>query len=357
MIRSPLRRRTVRTSVAAFAAAVSLLDARGALVAQDSAPASRAASRPAENRLAAERSLYLRLHATNPVDWHPFGAEAFERARREDKPVFLSIGYSSCHWCHVMARESFEDETIAAFLNERFVCVKVDREERPDVDRVYIDACLRLNGAAGWPLTAFLAPDRRPFYVATYLPPDDRFGEPGLLSVARSVARLWSDRRADLVDAGAIYAEAFSLRHLPTPALKALVAELERKTFDAVLAAASRPATAEAESESAAEPEESDVLRARLERARAALAERDARRSRSRRPSNGCVRWRTSRSAASAFSRSFPRSRAFSCSFAPPRAPKGTPPKTRAPWSSANSTPCAGAGSAITSAAAFIATP
>src|SRR2546422_8272637 len=132
------------------------------------------------NRLAHEKSPYLLQHAHNPVDWYPWGPEAFERAKREDRPIFLSIGYSTCHWCHVMERESFEKEEIAKVLNERFVCIKVDREERPDIDQIYMTAVTRLTGSGGWPLTVFLTPDLRPFYGGTYYPPEDRGGRPGI---------------------------------------------------------------------------------------------------------------------------------------------------------------------------------
>ena len=138
------------------------------------------ASRPPRNRLAKESSPYLRQHAHNPVDWYPWGDEAFEKARREDKPVFLSIGYSACHWCHVMERESFENEEIAALLNEHLVAVKVDREERPDVDEVYMSAAQTMVGRGGWPISALLSPDGRPLFGGTYFPPEDRHGRAGL---------------------------------------------------------------------------------------------------------------------------------------------------------------------------------
>src|SRR5688572_23476397 len=125
------------------------------------------------NRLAGEKSPYLLQHAHNPVDWYPWGPEAFEKAKRENRPVFLSIGYSTCHWCHVMERESFEDAEIAAFLNEHFVSIKVDREERPDVDAVYMSFVQAATGGGGWPLTAFLTPEKKPFFGATYFPPRD----------------------------------------------------------------------------------------------------------------------------------------------------------------------------------------
>jgi len=128
------------------------------------------------NRLAQENSLYMRQHAENPVDWFPWGEEALEKARREDKPILVSIGYSSCHWCHVMAHESFESAYIAKLMNEHFVCIKVDREERPDVDQIYMDAVQMLNGHGGWPLNVFCLPDGRPFAGGTYFPPDERRG-------------------------------------------------------------------------------------------------------------------------------------------------------------------------------------
>jgi len=154
-------------------------------------------SRPA-NRLAKESSPYLRQHAHNPVDWYPWGAEAFEKARREDKPLFLSIGYSACHWCHVMERESFEDEGIASVLNESYVSVKVDREERPDVDDVYMSAVQTMVGRGGWPLSAFLFPDGRPFFGGTYFPPDDRRGRAGFLTILEKLAEAWRERREEL---------------------------------------------------------------------------------------------------------------------------------------------------------------
>ncbi|HET9952236.1 MAG TPA: thioredoxin domain-containing protein [Candidatus Eisenbacteria bacterium] len=154
-----------------------------------------------ENRLAREKSPYLLQHARNPVDWYPWGEEAFERARRDDKPIFLSIGYSTCHWCHVMERESFESEEIAAILNEHFVAVKVDREERPDVDHVYMTVCQALTGSGGWPLTLFLTPEKEPFFAGTYFPPATRFGRPGLREVLFQVASAWEGQRDKVLDA------------------------------------------------------------------------------------------------------------------------------------------------------------
>jgi len=150
------------------------------------------------NRLAEETSPYLRQHAGNPVDWYPWGDDAFERARREDRPVLLSVGYSACHWCHVMAHESFEDEATADDLNARFVSVKVDREERPDVDAVYMEAVQALTGQGGWPMTVFLMPDGRPFYGGTYFPSRDRSGLPSFRRVLAAVDQLWRERRADV---------------------------------------------------------------------------------------------------------------------------------------------------------------
>ena len=148
------------------------------------------------NRLASEPSPYLQQHAANPVDWYPWGDEAFARARREDKPIFLSVGYSTCHWCHVMERESFENDAIASALNDSFVSVKVDREERPDVDRVYMRFVQRTTGAGGWPMSVWLTPDLKPFYGGTYFPPFARWGRPGFSDILRDVARAWSAERS-----------------------------------------------------------------------------------------------------------------------------------------------------------------
>ncbi len=150
------------------------------------------------NRLAGETSPYLLQHAHNPVDWHPWGPEALERARLLDRPVFLSIGYAACHWCHVMERESFEDAATAAFLNEHFVAIKVDREERPDLDAVYMTAVQAMTGSGGWPMTVFLTPDGRPFYGGTYFPRTRRYGMPSFVDVLSGVAGAWHERRADV---------------------------------------------------------------------------------------------------------------------------------------------------------------
>jgi hypothetical protein len=150
------------------------------------------------NRLSRETSPYLLQHQDNPVDWYPWGPEALERARREDRPILLSIGYSACHWCHVMAHESFEDEAIAALMNERFVNIKVDREERPDLDQLYMNAVQALTGHGGWPMTMFLLPDGRPFFGGTYFPPRDAYGRPGFPTVLSHVSKAFHERRADL---------------------------------------------------------------------------------------------------------------------------------------------------------------
>ncbi|HEX7580847.1 MAG TPA: thioredoxin domain-containing protein, partial [Thermoanaerobaculia bacterium] len=155
------------------------------------------------NRLAAESSPYLLQHAHNPVDWYPWGEEAFSKAKVQDRPVFLSIGYSSCHWCHVMERESFEDEATARLLNDHFVSIKVDREERPDVDDVYMSAVQAMGNRGGWPLSAFLFPDGRPFFGGTYFPPDGRGGRPGFGSLLVRLAEAWRQRRSDLEEEAA----------------------------------------------------------------------------------------------------------------------------------------------------------
>jgi uncharacterized protein len=151
------------------------------------------------NHLAGETSPYLLQHANNPVDWYPWGAEALERARREDKPIFLSIGYAACHWCHVMERESFENEQVAALLNRDFVSIKVDREERPDLDEVYMAATVALSGSGGWPMSVFLAPDQRPFFAGTYFPPAMTHGRPSFSTVLERIAELWRRSRDSLL--------------------------------------------------------------------------------------------------------------------------------------------------------------
>jgi uncharacterized protein len=150
------------------------------------------------NRLAGETSPYLLQHKDNPVDWRPWGEEALAEAQERDVPILLSIGYSACHWCHVMERESFEDEATAAYMNEHFVCVKLDREERPDLDAIYMEACQAITGQGGWPLNAFLTPDQVPFFAGTYFPPEERQGMPSWLQVLRSVVEAWDERSDEI---------------------------------------------------------------------------------------------------------------------------------------------------------------
>src|SRR5690349_21520111 len=150
------------------------------------------------NRLAHEKSPYLLQHAHNPVEWYPWGQEAFDKARRENKPIFLSIGYSTCHWCHVMERESFENERIAEILNRSFVSIKVDREERPDVDRVYMLFVQATTGAGGWPMSVWLTPELKPFFGGTYFPPHNKWGRPGFVDILQQLAAAWKNERKEV---------------------------------------------------------------------------------------------------------------------------------------------------------------
>ncbi len=154
------------------------------------------------NRLAGETSPYLLQHAHNPVDWYPWGPDALAAAQSLDRPIFLSIGYAACHWCHVMERESFEHEPTARYLNERFVSIKVDREERPDLDQVYMAAVQSMTGGGGWPMSVFLTPDGRPFYGGTYFPDEPRHGMPSFRQVLEGVDRAWREQRAEVDAAG-----------------------------------------------------------------------------------------------------------------------------------------------------------
>jgi uncharacterized protein YyaL (SSP411 family) len=184
-------------------------------------------TRAHRNRLAGEKSPYLLQHASNPVDWFPWGDEAFEKARREQKPVFLSIGYATCHWCHVMERESFESETVAAYLNEHYVSIKVDREERPDVDDIYMSAVQALSGQGGWPLSVFLTPEGKPFFGGTYFPYPSRYGRPSFLDLLQHIHELWTSERQRVVGS----AEAIS-QHLAQGATNfATGARLDRETL------------------------------------------------------------------------------------------------------------------------------
>src|SRR5438105_1708322 len=154
------------------------------------------------NRLAQEKSPYLLQHAHNPVDWYPWGEEAFAKARRENKPIFLSVGYSTCHWCHVMAHESFESEEVAAIMNREFVNIKVDREERPDVDRVYMTFVQATTGGGGWPMSVWLTPDLKPFVGGTYFPPEERYGQPGFKNVLERIATVWKENHDNIIEQG-----------------------------------------------------------------------------------------------------------------------------------------------------------
>src|SRR5919205_1141466 len=154
------------------------------------------------NRLIHETSPYLLQHAHNPVDWYPWGEEALAKAKAEDKPVLLSVGYAACHWCHVMEHESFEDEATAQIMNEHFVSIKVDREERPDIDNIYMTAVQAMTGSGGWPMTVFLAPDGVPFYGGTYFPPTPRYQMPAFTQVLLSVAEAYKNRRAEVLESG-----------------------------------------------------------------------------------------------------------------------------------------------------------
>ncbi|MGH2576092.1 MAG: thioredoxin domain-containing protein, partial [Ignavibacteria bacterium] len=154
------------------------------------------------NRLINEKSPYLLQHAYNPVDWYAWGEEAFEKARKEDKPIFLSVGYSTCYWCHVMEREVFENDSIAELMNKLFVNIKVDREERPDIDRVYMSALQSMTGSGGWPMSMFLTPDLKPFYGATYIPPSSKYGMSGFEELITQIDDAWKTRRDELLQAG-----------------------------------------------------------------------------------------------------------------------------------------------------------
>ena len=178
------------------------------------------------NRLAGETSPYLLQHAHNPVDWYPWGEEALARARELDRPIFLSVGYAACHWCHVMERESFEDEETAAALNEWFVAIKVDREERPDLDAVYMDAVQALTGQGGWPMSVFLTPDGRPFYGGTYFPDRPRHGMPSFRQVLSAISQAWTERREEVEEAATGMATHIRTEQdLPSRLLEALAGE------------------------------------------------------------------------------------------------------------------------------------
>ncbi len=185
-----------------------------------------------KNRLAEEKSPYLIQHADNPVDWFPWCEGAFEKAKKEDKPIFLSIGYSTCHWCHVMAHESFEDEEVARLMNETFVSIKVDREERPDIDQIYMKAAHMMTGSGGWPLNVILTPDKKPFYAATYIPKEKRFGRPGMLELIPKIKHLWKDRREKLLSSAEDVTHALSSRAVESSDLDISILHSAFKTLD-----------------------------------------------------------------------------------------------------------------------------
>ena len=194
------------------------------------------------NRLSGEKSPYLLQHAHNPVDWHPWGEEAFAKARSENKPIFLSVGYSTCHWCHVMAHESFENAEIARLLNTDFVSIKVDREERPDIDRLYMTYVQALTrGGGGWPMTVWLTPDRKPFYGGTYFPPEERYGRPGLIPLLTGIAQAWHTARKQVEASGDVaisqlqaYASAAEVPEAPDVSLLAAAAAAIKDSYDPV---------------------------------------------------------------------------------------------------------------------------
>ncbi len=183
------------------------------------------------NRLAGETSPYLLQHADNPVDWHPWGPEALDRARREDRPILLSIGYAACHWCHVMAHESFENPATARLMNDRFVCIKVDREERPDLDGIYMQAVQALTGHGGWPMTVFLTPEGEPFYGGTYYPPEDRHGLPSFRRVLDAVADAYANRRDDVRKTTATLRRIYDTGTADADAAGGLTSELLDRAF------------------------------------------------------------------------------------------------------------------------------
>jgi len=186
------------------------------------------------NHLISEKSPYLLQHAHNPVEWYPWCSDAFEKAKNENKPIFLSIGYSTCHWCHVMAHESFEDPDVANLMNNTFVCIKVDREERPDLDNIYMTTCQIMTGGGGWPLTIFMTPDKKPFFAATYIPKHNRFGQTGMLDLIPHVRNIWITRRNDLLySAKEITASLTQISHYKSG--EKLNKDTLKKTYDQLL--------------------------------------------------------------------------------------------------------------------------
>ncbi|MCF8061893.1 MAG: thioredoxin domain-containing protein, partial [Deltaproteobacteria bacterium] len=185
------------------------------------------------NRLVREKSPYLLQHAHNPVDWFPWGEDAFETARRLDRPVFLSIGYATCHWCHVMEKESFENPEVAELMNRAFVPVKVDREERPDLDHIYMTVCQMLTGSGGWPLTIVMTPEKHPFFAATYIPPTARYGRAGMVELIPRLQDVWENRRDEVMDSAGKILSALETAASPEGEVEVGTAALDR-AFEAL---------------------------------------------------------------------------------------------------------------------------
>src|SRR5215467_8633389 len=190
------------------------------------------------NRLSSERSPYLLQHANNPVDWFPWGDEAFEKARDDEKPIFLSVGYSTCHWCHVMEHESFENDVVATVLNDHFVSIKVDREERPDVDRVYMTFVQASTGSGGWPMSVWLTPELKPFYGGTYFPATSKWGRPGFIDILKEIARVWQTERgkvnqsAEALTAQLAAAKTVPATKIPGPEALRRIVDRFRQSYD-----------------------------------------------------------------------------------------------------------------------------
>lgn len=184
------------------------------------------------NRLVNEKSPYLQQHSNNPVDWYPWGEEAFQKAKSEDKPIFLSIGYSTCHWCHVMEKESFEDYSTAQLMNEYFVNIKVDREERPDIDNVYMTALQSLTGSGGWPLSAFLTPGLKPFYLGTYFPNRAAYNRPSFVDLLKGINKAWIEKNSEIIDSSSRIIDSISKSSIILKNDQIDVSEIEKKCLE-----------------------------------------------------------------------------------------------------------------------------
>ena len=185
----------------------------------------------AGNHLIGEKSPYLLQHALNPVNWYPWDESAFKKAGDQDKPIFLSIGYATCHWCHVMEHESFEDEEVSGILNKHFISIKVDREERPDIDKIYMSVCQALTGRGGWPLTILMTPGGQPFFAGTYLPKSARMGMPGLMDILNQIAGMWQNDRDRILKAGREITHAIHHMSDPDETVHALSVETLKKAY------------------------------------------------------------------------------------------------------------------------------